>query len=88
MTLCFICGAPSAQHHCISPPRHRALREGQAHITNQPEHCNSTKTATPVSIAQIHQLLKLLEEFPQTSVVTQLDHNENNAILLQGRLSP
>lgn len=32
-------------------------------------------------------LLKLLEESSQTSVVTQLDLNENNAILLQGRLS-
>lgn len=47
-----------------------------------------TKTATPVSTASIHQLLKLLEESSQTSVVTQLDLNENNAILLRGRLSP
>lgn len=42
ITPCFICGAPSAQHRCISPPHHRAPREVQAHTTNQPEHCTYT----------------------------------------------
>lgn len=46
------------------------------------------KIATTVSTVPIHQLLKLLEESSQTSVVTQLDLSENNAILQQGRLSP
>lgn len=38
ITPCFICGASSAQHHCISPPHQRAPREVQAHRSNQPEH--------------------------------------------------
>lgn len=40
------------------------------------------KPATTVSTATVHQLLKLLEESSQTSVVTQLDLSENNAVLL------
>ena len=36
MTPRCICGAPSAQHRCISPPLcHKAPTEAQAHTTNQ-----------------------------------------------------
>lgn len=39
MTPLRICGALSAQHHCISPPpRHRAPWQVQAHATNQPKY--------------------------------------------------
>lgn len=72
--------------HATEPPE--KCRHTQLINLNTAHKVTPTKTATPVSAALIHQLLKLLEESSQTSVVTQLDLNENNAILLEGTLSP